>query len=443
MAEFSKKMDLPVSSRLDLLFRPGGSLFYGWWIVGIAALVQFQGALLWMQAYGAYTVLFQNEFGWSMTLLSGAFALTRIESGLLGPLQGWMVDRYGPRLILTIGLGMFGIGFLILTQVQTLLSYYLIVFLISVGVSLGGFHTLMVSIVNWFNRHRTKAVAFAQIGYSLGGLCVPIVAYGLEHQGWRFMSVVSGGMVLLLGIPLVQWIRHRPGEIGEEVDGGLPVSNRKEITVRTGTDQSSTWRQAVKTSSFWFISFGHGIALLTVSAVMVHLIPHLTFGLGLSLTNASIVFSSVGIFQMLGLLAGAYLGDRFNKRWICILCMISHGAGMLFLAYFEDFPLLIGFSMFHGLAWGIRGPQMVAIRADYFGPHSFGRIMGISSIIVMFGMIGGTMICGILFDLHGNYLLAFKIIAFCSIFGGLCFFFARKPDFKHSLLKPDSRRQQF
>ena len=110
--------------------------------------------------------------------------------------------------------------------------------------------------------------------------------------------------------------------------------------------------------------------------------------------------------------------------------MIFHGVAMLFLAYFEEFPLLIGFSIFHGLSWGIRGPQMVAIRADYFGPNSFGLIMGISSIIVMFGMIGGAMICGILFDLFGNYRLAFKVIAICSILGGLSFFFARKPKSK-------------
>ena len=56
--------------------------------------------------------------------------------------------------------------------------------------------------------------------------------------------------------------------------------------------------------------------------------------------------------------------------------MIFHGTGMFILAFFDEYPLLILFALFHGLAWGIRGPQMVAIRADYFGPESFGRIMG-------------------------------------------------------------------
>ena len=101
----------------------------------MAAFVMYLGSLFWMQSYGAYAVVFNREFGWSMTLLSGAFALTRVESGLLGPLQGWMVDRYGPRLIVSVGLLMLGLGLLWLTQVETLPVYYLVVFFISFGIS--------------------------------------------------------------------------------------------------------------------------------------------------------------------------------------------------------------------------------------------------------------------------------------------------------------------
>ena len=77
----------PIKS-IAKLFRPNGKVFYGWWIVAIAALIQFIGGVLWMQSYGLYTVVLHEEFSWSMTVLSGAFALTRVESGLLGPLQG-------------------------------------------------------------------------------------------------------------------------------------------------------------------------------------------------------------------------------------------------------------------------------------------------------------------------------------------------------------------
>ena len=70
---------------------------------------------------------------------------------------------------------------------------------------------------------------------------------------------------------------------------------------------------------------------------------------------------------------------------------------------------------------------MVALRADYFGPKSFGTIMGISSLIVMIGMTVGPIVCGVLYDLYGNYELAFTIMALCSLTGGLCFWFAKPP----------------
>ena len=103
------------TSNINSIFRPGGYIFFGWWIVAISSLIQFLGTLLWVQAYGAYAVIFQSEFGWSMTIISGAFAMIKIVSGLLGPLQGWLVDKYGPRLILTFGNVLFGLGFLVLS----------------------------------------------------------------------------------------------------------------------------------------------------------------------------------------------------------------------------------------------------------------------------------------------------------------------------------------
>jgi MFS family permease len=429
MPVFSSDILSTPTSKLRALFKPKGTVYYGWWIVTLAAFVQFLCSLLWMQSYGAYTVVLHQEFGWSMTLLSGAYALTRVESGLLGPLQGWLVDRYGPRLILSIGLLMFGLGLLWLTQVESLLVYYIVVFLISIGISLGGYHTLMVSIVNWFQRHRTKAVSYAQLGNCLGGLSLPMLAWGLEHQGWRMMAFISGVIVLVIGIPIVQGIRHRPEDIGEVMDGGLTddfsLSNKK----RSTQTPSPSWKQSVRTSAFWHISVGHSIALLSVSTVLVHLIPHLTRKLGMGLTTAGLVFSTISIFQILGVVCGGYLGDRFNKRLICVCCMIFHGIGMLILAFFDEYSLLILFAMLHGLAWGIRAPQMVAIRADYFGPESFGRIMGISSLIVMLGMMGGPIFCGIVVDHYGIYQNAFMSIGIVSMIGAIFFYMARKPDF--------------
>jgi sugar phosphate permease len=422
-----------IFKNLDQLFRPRGHVFYGWWIVAAAGGVQWLAGVLWMQSYGAYMVFLLDEFGWSKALVAGAFALTRIESGILGPLQGWLVDRFGPRLILTIGTVMFGIGFMLFSLVDSLVTFYLCFVLIALGSSLGGFATLMVSIVGWFNRHRAKAIAMSQLGFSIGGLSVPMVVFLLQTYGWRTTAFLSGVAVIVIGLPLVQLIRHRPEDHGELPDGEPPVETEIEeegAEAQTLT-RDFTAREAMRTPAFWLISLGHALALLTVSAVMVHLIAHLTESLDYSVAEAGGVVALLTGFMMLGQLSGGYLGDRFNKRLICAACMVAHAAGLLLVTFAGSFsePLLfvLAFTVLHGLAWGTRGPLMVALRADYFGPSSFGTIMGFSSLIVMLGMSGGPVFAGLMADIYGNYEIGLAVLAGLSLLGSFTFLAATPP----------------
>jgi sugar phosphate permease len=415
--------------RIDRLLRPRGHVFYGWYIVGAAGSLQMLASLLWMQSYGAYVVLLQDEFGWSKALVAGAFALTRVESGILGPLQGWLADKYGPRAVLRVGTVIFGIGFMLFSQIDTLIGFYVTFALIAVGSSLGGFATVMVSLVNWFNRNRSKAVAISQIGHSLGGFLVPLVILCLEGFGWRTTAFLSGILVLVLGLPAVQFVRHRPSDIGEMPDGD-PVALDDDGNERSSVFDASrdfTAREAMRTRSFWLISFGHASALLTVSAVMVHVVPHLTEGLDYSLAQAGLVIALITVFQMTGQLSGGYLGDKLNKQVICIFCMVAHAVGLVLVAYATNFAMVFAFAVLHGLAWGTRGPLMVALRADYFGPSSFGTIMGFSSLIVMLGMSTGPIFAGLMADIYGNYELGFMILAAGSFLGSFCFLAATPP----------------
>lgn len=416
--------------------RPQGRVFFGWYIVASAAGLQLLSGLLWMQSYGAYVVLLQEDFGWSKTMVAGAFALARVESGVLGPLQGWLVDRFGPKIILTIGILLFGIGFISFSSINSLLGFYLSFAFIAVGSSLGGFATVMVSIVNWFQQHRSKAIAVSQIGYSLGGVAVPLLVICLEAIGWRMTAFYSGLVVLLVGLPLAQLVRHRPADYGQVADGQYIVSTTATSQLQ-GVDFSA--RQAMATPAFWLVSVGHASALLCVSVVMVHLVPHLSQGLGFTLTEAALVVALLTGFQMFGQIVGGYLGDRFNKRWLCIACMVVHALALLELAYATEVSEVILFAIMHGLAWGVRGPLMVAIRADYFGPSAFGTIMGFSSLILMFGMSGGPIIAGYMADLYGDYKIGLVSIACAAFLGSFCFVAARKPELRDRELTDQER----
>lgn len=410
-----------------------GGLFYGWWIVGAGACGQFLMALLWIQSYGAYVVLFREEFAWSKSAMSAAFSLSQLIGGLLAPAQGWLIDKVGFRALMSAGTVLFGLSLIAMSTIESLFGFYCVLVLLTIGANLGGFATVVTAIVTWFRSHRSKALAISQTSYSIGGLCVPIVVFSLDLLGWRTTALISGVLAIAVGLPLAQVFRRRPSPEEQEKEfSGNPESPLQQRAPSHGPTKDFSARQALRTPAFWLISFGHGSALLAVSAVMVHLIPHLTETLSYSLSEAGFIVSLMTACQLGGQLGGGLLGDRFNKRLICILCMIGHLVALLLLGFASNITMVFGFALLHGFSWGIRGPLMVALRADYFGPSSFGKIMGMSVLVAMLGMTAGPLVAGVLADLYGNYQASFSVLAIGVLFGAVCFWLATPP-------KPPSR----
>ncbi len=408
------------------------NVFYGWWIVGAGIGVQVLLTGLLMQAFGVYVSVLQADFGWSKTALSGAFSLQRIESGILGPAQGWLLTRFGPRNVMRFGIVMFGVGFLLFSQVNDLLQFYLVFMIMAVGASLGGFMAVITALVNWFDRRRSTAMGIAYTGLSLGGLVVPLVAWSLDSLGWRTTAVISGVLVLTLGLPLTQLIRTRPEDYGEYPDGIDPAMRRRAHATESDEPEAApepefTAREALRTRAFWFISLGHGVAVLMVSAVMVHLVLDLNEELGYSLQTAALIVALMTLLQTAGQVGGGFLGDRFNKRLMLTATMIGHGSAIIVLAFATNFAMVLFFAVVHGLAWGVRGPILHSYRAECFGRESFAQVLGFSSMIVMFGMTLGPLFAGFLADRTGDYQLAFVILGVIACLGSLLFAFATKP----------------
>jgi len=399
--------------------------FYGWWIVGAGFGIEMLIGALMFHAYGAYVVLLREEFGWSKTMLSAAFAMARAESGIFGPLQGWLTDRLGPRVLIRIGMTILGVGLMLFSTIGSAVTFFLTFFMMAVGSSLGGYLPISTALVSWFRRRRVLALSISSSGSAVGGILVQVVALALTRWGWRWTAFVSGLLVLLLGIPLAQLVRHRPEAFGEQPDGGDAGTSPAQ---RVAPAVDFTAREAVRTRAFWLISVGHGAALLVVSAVMVHLIVHVTERLGYSLRQSASVLALMTVVQLTAQLGGGWIGDRFSKRLIVVGCMLAHAVGLLILAHAFAFWMLVAFAVLHGVAWGIRGPLMSAIRADYFGAASFGMISGISSMIVMLGMMGGPLVAGIVADRTGSYVPGFQMLAALAALGSVAFFLATPPD---------------
>ena len=124
---------------------------------------------------------------------------------------------------------------------------------------------------------------------------------------------------------------------------------------------------------------------------------------------------------------GWVIGEKFEKRMVAAGCMLMHAAGLLMLTYATGPIILAASALVHGTAWGLRGPFMQAIRADYFGRRSIGMIIGLSSLITVFGQIGGPLLAGAFADWTGNYRAGFTLLAALAGVGSFFFLLAKPP----------------
>jgi len=422
-------------NKLPVRLRRG--VFYGWWVIAAGFVIQMVNGSLFFHSFGAYFVYLEEGFGWSKTMLSGAYSLARMESGILGPIQGWFVDRFGPRALVRVGSVIFGVGLMLFSQIQSEWQFYGAFLVMALGSSFAGFMAVSATVANWFMRRRSRAMGIAMAGMGVGGLLVPLVAWCLGHYGWRPTAFVSGLIVLVVGVAAAQLLRHRPEEYGYLPDGATAESRKGDIAIPAGSgrtpaeggavDLSFTALEALKTRSFWLLSLAHGGALLVVSSVSVHLIPHIVERLEFSVEMGATMVSLMMVMNIFGQVFGGALGDRINKRVGLTLCLLGHSGALFVLAFSSTIWQVALFAVIHGLSWGTRGPLVMSIRADYFGRASYATIMGFSSLIMMLGMIAGPLFAGNLADRLGDYKLAFAIVAGVAGLSSVLFLAARRP----------------
>ncbi len=437
-------------------------IFHGWRMVAAGGGLQvLQGGLI-QQSFGAYVAVLSSERGWSKTSLAGGAALMSVETALIGPLLGWLVDRFGERRIIRLGIIMFALGLMSLGTVESVAGFYGAMALCALGTSFCGYFPINVAIIHWFERQRARALSAVGLGVAFGGVLVPVVAAFMHAFGWRATAVASGLLVLVAGWPLASVFKGRPHELGEHVDGIAPPAAAPPVAALLVTDAGTgrsaasgqnagalvsasqeagkplmapppaeasgfTLLEAMRTRAFWLLSVGHGTALLVVTAVNVHAIAHMKEGLGYSVNQASLVIMLMTVSQISGVLLGIWIGDRFQKRKVVALAMLGHCIGLLMLTYAVNTSMLVGFAILHGSAWGLRGPFMQAMRADYFGRRSIGMILGVSAMFIAIGQVGGPMLAGAFADLTGNYIAGFTLLAVISLAGAVSFVAAVPP----------------
>lgn len=392
--------------------------YFGWWVVAGAVVFQMLQSGLFVQIFGTYAAVWKSEFGWSATGMAGVYTAKQLINGVSAPVQGWLIRRFGSPRILVAGSLITGASLIGLAAAHSAFAFAVSFGSAALGLSLCGALPLTSSIVLWFERRRATALALMQEGMSLGGLLVPAVTLAIVAFGWRDVLAASGAVFILVGIPVAAVFRRSPTDGARGRRGtGEPAKGHD---YGTGA--------AVRTRAFWMLSLGHSSALLVVAAVTVHLVVFLVSGQGYSLAFSGFVIGLMTLSLSVGQLIGGFLGDRFSKRWVAAGAMIGHAAAVVCLLGAAAGPVLVyAFAITHGLAWGVRGPQMHALRADYFGTRSFSQIMGWSVPILTVGQVAGPLLVGVLRDTTGTYSWGFIVIAAGAVLGGAAFVFAAPP----------------
>jgi MFS family permease len=395
-----------------------------WWLVIVGCVTHAVNTGLSYFGMSAYFPSFEREFGWSRTAISGAFSLARIESGLLGPMEGYVTDRVGPQRMMFIGLFLCVGGFLALSLVDSLTMLYAVIVLgIVLGSSLGYNMPISVLIAKVFRERRSLAFGIFRMGPGISGPMVPLVGWMIGLWGWRTAAVISGCILLAVGLPLACVINKIYSQ--EEAAAETSAGNSKESR-QLSTDPQFTLKQALRHRSFWLLSVAMGLRHLVTEGVSVHFVI-LLVDRGWSTEAASTLLGISALIGAPARIGMGWLGDLLDKRRLVMALLMALSASVLLMGYTAQGVVFTTFMIIYSLAYGGLAALQEPIRADYFGTRAFATIQGMSRSVITAGTFLGPIIAGFFYDLTKSYTIAFSVFAVMSLLATLLMFLAKPP----------------
>jgi MFS family permease len=337
--------------------------------------------------------------------------------------------------VIIIGAIISGFAFVLMPTIDSLLGFYLIYgVLLSAGMSAMLYLPAWSVIANWFRRRLSMAMALLASGAGFGGIiCAPIAAYLIAQYGWRTAFVVMGVAIWVIVLPLAFVVRNSPGEMGLEPDGDPPVEHHgnpdeghrppdEETPGSSPTDY--TLKQALSSPTFWILALAFFFQGLAHSTVIVHTVPALTDA-GIPMETAALSIGMLTLVSVIGRLSFGFLGDHFTKRYLFMITYSLMGCGVLVLMDAQDMATVYLFIFLFGVGFGGNVPLMPAIRTEYFGRASLGKIQGFMNPVSMVAGAVGPIFAGYLFDSTGSYRTSFLITGLLTFGAVITMFFAR------------------
>jgi MFS family permease len=391
--------------------------FYGWIIIAVTFVTMAIG----VNARTAFSLFFPpiiDEFGWERGVTAGAFSFGFVVSAAASPLIGRMMDRFGPRSVMELGVALMAGGLLLAPLTTQPWHLYL-----TIGVMVGagsiclGYSGQSLYLPNWFNRRRGLAMGLAFAGVGIGSVTLlPWVQLMIEHTGWRTACTAMGIVVLVVLAPINLVLRKRPEDIGLRPDGVAAPSASSPAPVSNIVDAEWaavdwTLPRALRTARFWWIALGYFGGLYIWYAVQVHQTKYL-LDIGFSSNVAVWALGLVSLLGIPGQILMGHVSDRIGREWIWAISCLGFAICFAALIVLKSFPsLLLVYVMVFAqgaLGYGLTS-IMGAVVVEIFQGRHYGSIFGSIMLAALAGGAAGPWVTGALHDLSGSYSLAFAI----------------------------------
>ena len=413
--------------------------FYGWVIVGIAFVCQF---LIYgvRNCFAVLYVAILNDFGWSRADTVLIFSINVIVYGLTAPLAGSLVERFGPRKIMPIGVALLAIGAYACSQANEIWHLYIFFGVVmAVGMSLTGFVSNMAILANWFVRKRGAAFGIFISGWGLSFLLTTVCQHLISIYSWQTSFLILGTLVLVVLMPIILiFHRRHPSDMGLLPDGASELTNTDtNITVasqptslvidKQWADTEWSIARVLRTPRFWAIFFSSFLVWGVMENVLVAHQVAFIMDSGVSATMVGTIIGFQGIMFTVGNLTGGFLSDRWGRELVFSIGSIIAILSIIILLLFQGSPpnwMLFLYGLTLGIGLGINGPTASAALADMFQGKNLGVINGLT--IMGFGLAGSISpwLVGLIFDLIGSYKPSFLMLIPVSLLSILCMWLA-------------------
>ena len=407
-------------------------IFYGWRMVGLVSAIRIVGGGLHQFGFTVFFLPISQDLGISRAATSLAFSLSRAQGAIEAPLVGYLIDRYGPRPIIVTAVFLAGVGYILLSWVNSYTGFMVVYLGVICLAFIAGFvHSPMVVANSWFIRHRARAMTVVSAAVPIGGALIsPLLAFGVASVGWRWAAFASGCIFLLVCLPLSFQLKRSPESMGLRPDGEVtPANPDSNAPADEATNNNAiadfTSRQAMKTWVFWLLVISMTARVTCYSTATVHFIPLMVWK-GLSEGAAATL---LGAFASINLVAHFLLGwiaDRVNKPKLLAACHFLPALALppLFVdsGYWE---LLLFTTTFTFLDASF--PIIWATVGDFFGRRHFATIRGMMSFFYMWGSFAGPVMAGAIYDRTQSYEMVLWILLVLLIFATLLVLFLIRP----------------